>query len=105
MDPTFGHPIWIAAGVLLVLAGFGLFRWAARNNASGEIAAATTEAAINKLLKKSPDRNAGGSSALAKKRAIAQFRHAMSQFFGIVGFLLILAGFMAALLGIFYRVG
>jgi hypothetical protein len=29
----------------------------------------------------------------------------MSQFFGIVGFLLILAGLMAVLLGIFYPVG
>lgn len=101
MDPTFGHPKWIVAGVLLLLAGLWLFRWASRNNSADEVAAATTEAAINKFLKK----GAAGSPAPAKKRAMAQFRHAMSQFIGIIGFLLILAGLMAALLGVFYPVG
>jgi predicted negative regulator of RcsB-dependent stress response len=96
MDPTFAHPKWIVAGILLILGGLWLFRWAQRNNAAAEITAATTEAAINKLLKNP------GSPSPAKKRAAANFRNAMSQFFGIVGFLMMIAGLVALVLGIFY---
>ncbi len=51
MEATFGHPLWISSGLLLMLAGFWLFRWANRNSATGEIANATKEVALNKLLK------------------------------------------------------
>ena len=43
MDPTFAHPQWIVAGVLLILGGFWLFRWAARNDTRAEVAVASTE--------------------------------------------------------------
>ena len=101
MEATFGHPRWIVAGVLLFFAGLWLFRWASRNDAATEIAAVTREAAVNKLLKK----GASTPPAQNKRRATAQFRHAMSQFAGIVGFLLIIAGLLSAFLGIFYDVG
>jgi hypothetical protein len=100
MDPTFAHPKWIVVGVLLFLSGLWLFRWAARNDSASEIAAATREAAVNKLLKGAPT-----PPAQNKKRAAAQFRHAMSQLTGIVGFLLIIAGLLSAFLGVFYDVG
>ena len=51
MEADFGHPLWISSGLLLMLVGFWLFRWASRNSAAGEIANATKEVAINKLLK------------------------------------------------------
>ncbi len=54
MDPTFAHPQWIVAGILLILGGFWLFRWARRNDSRAEIAALMAEAAINKLRKNSP---------------------------------------------------
>ncbi|MGO4682804.1 hypothetical protein [Hyphomicrobium sp. 2TAF46] len=97
MDPGFAHPLWIVAGVLLIFAGFWLFRWSRRNSASAEIAAATTEAAVNKLLK-----NPAGSAKPAKKRAAANFRNAMAQLAGIVGLLMIIAGLVYAVFGIFY---
>ena len=28
MDPTFGHPLWIFVGAVLVLVGLWLFLWA-----------------------------------------------------------------------------
>jgi hypothetical protein len=99
MEATFGHPLWISSGLLLMLAGFWLFRWASRNSATGEIANATKEVAINKLLKGNQGREA---SPAAKNLPAHNFRRAMSQLFGIVGFLLIVAGLMSALLGIFY---
>ncbi len=105
MDPTFGHPHWIVAGVLLILVGFWLFRWARRNNASAELKAAATEAAVNKLLKNSASKAPAASSTTAKNRAAANFRNAMSQFFGIVGFLMIIAGLVAVVFGIFYDAG
>jgi hypothetical protein len=102
MDPTFAHPKWIVAGILLILGGLWLFRWAQRNNAAAEITAATTEAAINKLLKNPAAKVPAGSPSPAKKRAAANFRNAMSQFFGIVGFLMMIAGLISIVLGIFY---
>jgi uncharacterized membrane protein len=105
MDPTFAHPHWIVAGVLLILVGFWLFRWARRNSASAELAAATTETAVNKILKNSGAKVPAGAPTAAKKRAAANFRNAMSQFFGIVGFLMIFAGLVAIVFGIFYSGG
>jgi hypothetical protein len=99
MEATFGHPLWISSGLLLMLAGFWLFRWASRNSATGEIANATKEVAINKLLKGSQSREASPAS---KNLPAHNFRRAMSQLFGIIGFLLIIAGLMSVLLGIFY---
>jgi hypothetical protein len=105
MNPTFGHPQWIVAGVLLILGGFWLFRWARRNDASAEIAAATTEAAINKLRKNSaatvntkPATSAGGGAAV-------RFRNSMAQFLGIVGILMVIAGLVAMVFGVFYDAG
>jgi hypothetical protein len=93
MDPTFGHPLWIAYGALLVVGGFLLFRWARRLGAPGRAAAAQRDASVGKILK--------GQKA-SKPAGPGSFRRAMSQFFGIVGFLMILTGLMAIFLGIFY---
>ena len=102
MNPTFGHPLWISSGVILFVVGVMLFRWARSNDVSADIANATREATLTKLLK-------GGQTAdgqiASKKMATNNFRRAMSQLFGIIGFLLAIAGLMAGLLGIFYPVG
>jgi hypothetical protein len=98
MEPTFGHPLWISSGLLLMLAGFLLFRWARRRDPSATIAVATREATVRKLF-------GGGRKDAAQRSpnlAPHYFRRAMSQLFGIIGFLLIIAGLMAAFLGIFY---
>lgn len=100
MEPTFGHPLWISSGVLMMLVGFLLFRWARRDDAAEHIAKATREAAVNKMLKGGGPPRSGGPSS--KNLATHHFRRAMAQLFGIVGFLLIIAGLMAALLGMFY---
>jgi hypothetical protein len=100
MEPIFSHPLWVSSGALMILAGGLLIRWSGRNNVSDEIASATREAAVNKLFR-------GGRAAPvepgAKKLPAHHFRRAMSQLFGIVGFLLIIAGLMSALFGIFYE--
>ena len=51
MEPAFGHPLWISSGVLMMLVGFLLFRWARRDNAADHVAKATREAVVNKMLK------------------------------------------------------
>lgn len=94
MDPTFGHPLWIGSGVLLVIIGFLLFRWARRLGAPDRNATAQHDASVGKIFK-------GGQKG-PKSSAPGSFRRAMSQFFGIVGFLLIITGLMAIFLGIFY---
>jgi hypothetical protein len=98
MEPTFGHPLWISSGVLMVVVGLLLFRWARRSKAADQIASATREAAVDKLIKGQK----GSSQAASKKLAPHYFRRAMAQLFGIIGFLLIIAGLMAIFLGIFY---
>lgn len=93
MDPTFGHPLWVASGVLLVIVGFLLFRWARRLGATAQTAPVQRDASVGKIFKGQKSSKAAGPGS---------FRRAMSQFFGIVGFLLMLAGMMAIFLGIFY---
>jgi hypothetical protein len=97
MEPTFGHPLWISSGLLLMLAGFLLFRWARRGDPSTTIAVATREATVRKLF-------GGGRKGPRDSHNLAPhyFRRAMSQLFGIIGFLLVIAGLMAVFLGIFY---
>lgn len=82
----------------MVVIGFLLFRWARRSNAAEQIASATREAAVDKLIRGQK----GSPQAASKKLAPHYFRRAMAQFFGIIGFLLIIAGLMAIFLGIFY---
>jgi Na+/melibiose symporter-like transporter len=99
MDPTFAHPHWIVAGILLILGGFWLFRWARRNDSRAAISTAATAAAINKLRRNSP----GKTSPRPVRASMAEtFRNAMSQFLGIVGLLMIIAGLVAAIFGVFY---
>lgn len=98
MDPAFAHPLWISSGVLMVVVGFLLFRWARRSTAAETIASATRQAAVDRLIK--GEKRSG--QAAPQKLAPHYFRRAMAQLFGIVGFLLIIAGLMAIILGIFY---
>ena len=101
MDATFAHPKWIVAGVALILGGLWLFRWARRNDNSAAIAAATTGAAINKLRKNSV-KSAGMPSPAARISTAARFRNSMAQLLGIVGILMLIAGLLAAVFGVFY---
>ncbi|MBS0232951.1 MAG: hypothetical protein JSR99_05650 [Proteobacteria bacterium] len=105
MDLSFTHPHWIVAGVLLLLGGFWLFRWGRRNDDRDAIAAAATEAAINKLRKNSPGKTRVPPPPAAKIGAAARFRNAMAQFLGIVGLLMIIAGPVLIVFGIFYTAG
>lgn len=102
---TFAHPHWIVAGVLLILGGFWLFRWARQNDSRAAIAAATTEAAINKLRKKSGAAGPAPAKTSAGSTARTRFRNSMAQFFGIVGVLMMIAGIVAMVFGIFYSAG
>jgi hypothetical protein len=105
MDPTFAHPHWIVAGVLLILGGMALFRWARRNDNRAAMAVATTEAAFSKFRKKSPGKAPAEPATTAKTGMAARFRNSMAQFLGIVGVLAIIAGLVALIFGAFYPAG
>src|SRR6185437_8425060 len=47
MDPTFGHPLWIFVGALLVLVGLWLFLWA-----TGRSASATEQGKLSGLFRR-----------------------------------------------------
>jgi predicted negative regulator of RcsB-dependent stress response len=102
MNPTFAHPHWIVAGILLILGGFWLFRWARKNDTSAEIAAVEMDTALNKLRKKSSADEKATASPPAGKVAAARFRNSMAQFLGIVGMLMLIAGLVAIVFGVFY---
>ena len=103
MDPTFGHPIWIFSGVALVLIGFWLFGWATSSDTAGQTADATGQGKLRKLFRRGQHNAPSTAAANAPpSRTRTNFRRAMSQLFGIIGFLLIVAGLMAAVLGVFY---
>ncbi len=103
MDPTFGHPLWIFSGVALVLVGFWLFGWATSSDTGGLTADATGQGKLRKLFRRG-QHNAPSTAATnaPPSKTRTNFRRAMSQLFGIIGFLLIVAGLMAAVLGVFY---
>jgi uncharacterized membrane protein YraQ (UPF0718 family) len=105
MDPTFGHPLWTFSGVALVLVGFWLFRWATSSNTSGRSASTAEQGKLRGLFRRRKSQadapSTAGTNATPSKTA-SNFRRAMSQLFGIIGFLLIIAGLMAAVLGVFY---
>ena len=101
MDPTFAHPHWILTGILSLIAGLWLFRWARRNDNRAEIAMASTEAALNKLRKPSPG-SPRPPAASPKGSTAARFRNSMAQFIGIVGVVMLIAGLVLIVFGIFY---
>jgi magnesium-transporting ATPase (P-type) len=104
MDPTFGHPLWIFVGAVLVLVGLWLFLWATGSNTTGRSASATEQGKLRGLFRRRKSQpNAPSTAATnAPSKAASNFRRAMSQLFGIIGFLMIIAGLMAAVLGVFY---
>lgn len=101
------HPGWVAIGLGMILVGVWLIRWANRNNMTSAIAGATTDAAVEALrhgTRAGPDdaKRSGPHPARTKKIASYGFRNAMSQLFGVIGFISVVVGLMLAVLGAFY---
>jgi hypothetical protein len=109
------HPGWVAIGLGMILVGVWLIRWANRNNMAGQIAGATAEAAIKAMRKGAKPEmpaeikgklddvtSAPTTTAKAKKIASYGLRNAMSQLFGVIGFIMAVVGLMLAVLGAFY---
>lgn len=92
------HPEWVAIGLAMILIGIWLIRWANRNSMSAEIAAATADAAIGALKKRSGSETPNGKPP---KVVTYSFRHAMSQVFGVAGFIMVIAGLLLAIFGAF----
>ena len=100
MDPTFGHPLWIFVGAVLVLVGLWLFLWA-----TGRVAAPQSKGSSGSIFrrrKSQPNAPSTATTNATPSKTASNFRRAMSQLFGIIGFLMIIAGLMAAVLGVFY---
>lgn len=110
------HPSWVATGIVMIGIGIWLIRWASRNNMISTITDATTEAAISAMrrrgrpdmpseLKSRLDDVSSEATATGKTKKVARyaFRHAMSQLFGVVGFLAVVGGLLLAILGIYYE--
>ena len=110
------HPGWVALGIGLILIGVWLIRWANRNNMASAISSAATEAAIGAMRKRGQHgdipsaikagyddvASAPTTTGKAKKATGYIFRNAMSQLFGVIGFILVVVGLMLAVLGLFY---
>jgi hypothetical protein len=109
------HPGWVAIGLAMIAIGVWLIRWANRNNMAGQIASATAEAAANALRKGAHHEmpsaiktkyddvaSAPGYTGKAKKIAGYGVRNAMSQLFGVIGFIATIVGLMLVVLGLFY---
>jgi protein-S-isoprenylcysteine O-methyltransferase Ste14 len=109
------HPGWVAIGLVLIGIGVWLIRWANRNNMAGQIAGAAAEAAANALRKGAHHEMPSAIKAKyddvasqptyagkAKKVAGYGFRNAMSQLFGVIGFIATVIGLMLVVLGLFY---
>jgi predicted lysophospholipase L1 biosynthesis ABC-type transport system permease subunit len=105
MNPTFAHPLWIVAGALLLLGGFWLFCWGKRNDRRAEISAPATEAAFNKLRKKPTTKAEVSNRPSTGRGAADRLRNSMAQFLGIVGLLMVIAGIVAMVFGVFYDAG
>jgi uncharacterized membrane protein len=115
MNVPMNHPGWIAIGIVLILVGIWLIRWANRNSMTSAIAEATAEAAYNTVRKgAAPEmpasikarlddvNSAPGKTGKAKKIAALGVRHALSQVFGVAGFIAVVVGIMLAVFGAMY---
>lgn len=115
MELSFSHPAWIVSGVIMMAIGIWMIRWANRHNVARELAGAAANAAITTLRKGgklevpselgarvSEIASAKGATGKTKKVAGYVARQALSQLFGTGGFILAVAGFLTALLGVFY---
>ena len=101
MDPTFGHPLWIFCGRGARARRLLAIWWAtSRTPATAD---ATGQGKLRRLFRRG-QHNAPSTAATnaPPSKTRTNFRRAMSQLFGIIGFLLIIAGLMAAVLGVFY---
>jgi uncharacterized membrane protein len=109
------HPGWVALGIVMILIGVWLIRWANRNNMASVLSGAAAEAAIGAMRKGSHGHVPGAIKATyddvasapthagkAKKVTGYIFRNAMSQLFGVIGFIMVVVGLMLAVLGLFY---
>jgi hypothetical protein len=110
------HPGWVALGIVMILAGVWLIRWANRNNMATAISRAAAEAALTAVRKGKSGTgvpsaikaryddvaSAPTTTGKAKKVSGYLFRNAMSQVFGIIGFISVVVGLMLAVLGAFY---
>ena len=69
----------------------------------GPTADATGQGKLRKLFRRGQhDAPSTAATNAPPSKTRTNFRRAMSQLFGIIGFLLIVAGLMAAVLGVFY---
>lgn len=96
MELSFSHPKWVWVGALMFVIGVFLVRWARRNNRERQLAGSATDAAIRALRKE------GRPAGQRKQNNENTFRNAMSQFFGSVGFILVIAGLLTAVFGAVY---
>ena len=94
--PALTHPAWLVYGILAVVAGIWMIRWASRNNMASAIKDATVGAAIDAMK---GSRGPGGKS---KKVASFSVRQSLSQILGITGFILVTAGILAAIMSAYY---
>jgi uncharacterized membrane protein len=110
------HPGWVALGIAMILVGVWLIRWANRNNMASVLSSAATEAAIGAMrkgthhgevpsaIKAGYDDVASAPTHAGKAKKVTGyiFRNAMSQLFGVIGFIMVVVGLMLAVLGLFY---
>lgn len=113
--PTIAHPTWLVLGLAFALIGVWMIRWASRNNMASAIRDATVGVAIDAVARRGrpnmpPEirakidtiKGAQGGTGKAKKIASYGIRHSLSQLFGVTGFILVMAGLVTAVLGVFY---
>ncbi len=99
------HPEWIFAGIAAVLVGVWLIRWAARNNMAGQISGVTSDAAADSLRargKAGAEQLRASEKLTREKVARYSARNSMSQLAGVLGFILVMGGLMAIVLGVYY---
>lgn len=112
--PAIANPTWLFIGIAMAVIGIWLIRWAARNNMAAAIKDATVSATLDAIAKRGrPDmpaevkaklaelEAAEGVSGKAKTVASYAIRNSASQLFGVVGFILLMAGLVTAAIGIF----
>lgn len=112
--PTIAHPAWLLAGLLMCAVGVWLVRWANRNNVAAAMKDATVSATLETIAKRGrPDvppelkakmseiTGAEGKTGKAKTVASYSIRNSLSQLFGAAGFILLMAGLVTAVIGIF----
>jgi hypothetical protein len=114
--PTIAHPMLLIAGIVAIVVGFLLRRWASRHDLTAALAGGVKKAAFDTVRSKGANLKdnplaaklhqvaaEGSHTGKAKVAAGLALKHFIAQAVGIAGLVAMLGGLAAVVAGLFWK--